>query len=216
MKLDVFDAKGSPDWRKFALVADRTRSGSPRPGTACRWRSCWARCKEISRDVEDRYHRLSEMPTDVCPEGKLTREIARDPRYACPSGSWCWRSSRSIFDVGEASKEIASLLVFLVKVAPGRRGDPDRRHAAAVRGRHRARSPSSSPRSATTTRSGSGCVPRAGRSPSCASAPGPTPRAWTRPRCCRSTRASGSCAAPRTPRRPSGPTSPTGRTPSGS
>jgi hypothetical protein len=40
VKLDVFDAAGKPDWRKFALVATRAHSGLPPPVTACRRRSC--------------------------------------------------------------------------------------------------------------------------------------------------------------------------------
>ena len=61
--------------------------------------------------------------------------------------------------------------MFLVKVAPGAGvillGATQRRPGSAP-----GRSPSSSPASATTSRSGSGCAPRAGRCRSCASAPG--------------------------------------------
>jgi hypothetical protein len=119
VKLDVFDAKGSPDWRKFALVADScafgltpTRQGLP-PEIFLRT------LENVKADVQDRYNRLSELPPDVCPEGKLTREIARDPRYRMPVRVLVLDEFQEWFDLGEISKDIAALLVFLLKVAPG-------------------------------------------------------------------------------------------------
>ncbi len=67
VKLDVFDVKGSPDWRKFALVADScafgltpTRDG-PAAGDLRRHPG-----RRSRRDVQDRYDRLSELPTRTC------------------------------------------------------------------------------------------------------------------------------------------------------
>ncbi|MEV4511360.1 cell division protein FtsK [Dactylosporangium sp. NPDC049525] len=118
VKLTVFDGKGSPDWRKFALVADRcgfglamTRDGDP-------VELFLEALREIKADVQARYQRLSELPASVCPEGKLTREISRDPRYGMPVRLVVIDEFQEYFDLGDASKEIASLLVFLVKVAP--------------------------------------------------------------------------------------------------
>ena len=119
VKLSVFDAKGSPDWRKFALIADRCAFGLTPTRDGLPVEILLDTLQEIRRDVEDRYHRLSEMPTDVCPEGKLTREIARNPRYRMPVRVVVLEEFQEYFDIGEASKEIASLLVFLIKVAPG-------------------------------------------------------------------------------------------------
>jgi hypothetical protein len=119
VKLDVFDFKGSPDWRRFSLVADScafgltpTRDGLPLEIFA-------ETLAGIKRDVQDRYQRLSELPPEVCPEGKLTRQIARDPRYKMPVRVLVLDEFQEVFDLGEASKEIAQLLVFLLKVAPG-------------------------------------------------------------------------------------------------
>ena len=119
VKLSVFDAKGSPDWRKFALVADRCAFGLTPTRDGLPVEILMETLTEIRRDVEDRYHRLSEMPVSVCPEGKLTREIARDPRYNMPVRVIVLEEFQEYFDVGKASADIASLLVFLVKVAPG-------------------------------------------------------------------------------------------------
>ena len=70
--------------------------------------------------MQDRYHRLSELPPDVCPEGKLTREIARDPRYRMPVRVLVLDEFQEFFDLGrDVARRSPSLLVFLVKVAPG-------------------------------------------------------------------------------------------------
>ncbi|GIE96683.1 cell division protein FtsK [Paractinoplanes rishiriensis] len=118
VKITVFDGGGKPDWRKFALVADRcafglamTRDGDPAEIVL-------EALREIKADVQDRYERLSKLPVDVCPEGKLTREIARDPKYKMPVRIVLLDEFQEYFDLGDTSKEIASLLVYLVKVAP--------------------------------------------------------------------------------------------------
>ncbi|SNY58208.1 cell division protein FtsK [Paractinoplanes atraurantiacus] len=118
VKLTVFDGSGKPDWRKFALVADRyafglamTRDGDPAEIVV-------EALREIKADVQDRYERLSKLPVDICPEGKLTRQIARDPKYAMPVRVVLMDEFQEYFDLGEISKEIATLLVYLVKVAP--------------------------------------------------------------------------------------------------
>ena len=53
------------------------------------------------------------------PEGKLTREIARDPRYNMPVRVLLLEEFQEYLELGEISKDIAALLVFLVKVCPG-------------------------------------------------------------------------------------------------
>jgi S-DNA-T family DNA segregation ATPase FtsK/SpoIIIE len=118
VKLTVLDGGGKPDWGKFALVADRcsfglamTRAGDPAEIVV-------EALREIKADVQDRYERLSALPVDVCPEGKLTREIARDPKYKMPVRFVVLDEFQEYFDLGDTSKEIASLLVYLVKVAP--------------------------------------------------------------------------------------------------
>jgi S-DNA-T family DNA segregation ATPase FtsK/SpoIIIE len=120
VKLTVFDASGKPDWRKFSLVADRfgfglavTRDGDPAE-------MLLEALREIKADVQDRYQRLSELPVTICPEGKLTREIARDPKYRMPFRLIILDEFQEYL-VGadkEVNKEIAALLVYLVKVAP--------------------------------------------------------------------------------------------------
>lgn len=59
------------------------------------------------------------MPVEQCPEGKLTRDLARNPAAEMPVRLVIIDEVQEYFDLDERSKEIASLLVYLVKVAPG-------------------------------------------------------------------------------------------------
>ncbi len=117
--MDVFDFKGSPDWRKFALIADSCAFGLTPSRAGLPLQIFGDTLEAIKDDVQDRYHRLSELPADVCPEGKLTREIARDKRFRMPVRVLVLEEFQEVYDLGEQSKEIASLLTYLVKVAPG-------------------------------------------------------------------------------------------------
>jgi hypothetical protein len=121
-KLSVFDGKGSPDWRKFAMVADSCAFGLTPTKDGLPPEILRDTLVEIRDDVYDRYNRLSELEatrSDLCPEGKLTREIARDPRFRMPVRLLVIDEVQEYFDLGEISKEIAALLVFMAKVAPG-------------------------------------------------------------------------------------------------
>jgi DNA segregation ATPase FtsK/SpoIIIE, S-DNA-T family len=119
VQMDTFDGKGSPDWRKFALVSDSYAFGLTPTREGLPPEILLARLELARADVQDRYHRLSEMDPKICPEGKLTREIARDPRFGMPVRAMFIDEIQEYFDLGEISKDIANLLVFLVKVAPG-------------------------------------------------------------------------------------------------
>jgi hypothetical protein len=118
VRLDVFDPSGKPDWRKFALVADSfafgltpTREGMPAE-------IFLATLEKLKKDVQDRYNRLSKLPPSVCPEGKLTRQIARDPDFGMPVRGVFLDEFHEWFDLGEISKDIAGNLVYVAKVAP--------------------------------------------------------------------------------------------------
>lgn len=121
VRLSVFDGAGKPDMRKFALVAytygfgllpDRVQ-GDPIENLR-------ATLRKAKREVLLRNIRLSELPTSVCPEGKLTRDIARDPRYGMPVWVITLDEFQEFLKTGdeEVDLEIADLLLFLVKVGP--------------------------------------------------------------------------------------------------
>jgi hypothetical protein len=117
-RLDVFDCSGKPDWRKFALVADSCAFGLTPTRAGLPPEIFLATLERIRADVEDRYHRLSALPTSVCPEGKLTRELARDPEMGMPVRVLILDEFQEWFTLGPISARIAELLVYLSKVAP--------------------------------------------------------------------------------------------------
>jgi len=119
VKLDVFDGKGSPDWRKFALVADSSAFGLTPTRDGLPPEILLDTLNRLKADVQDRYHRLSELDPAICPEGKLTREIARNPRFGMPVRMVILDEFQEYYDLGDISKEIAALITFMVKVAPG-------------------------------------------------------------------------------------------------
>lgn len=121
VRISVFDAKGSPDWRKFALIAytfgfgmlpDRIQ-GDP-------IETLRATLRAAKREVQERNIRLSELPTDVCPEGKLTRDIARNKRYRMPVWLIVLDEFQDYLNTGDedVDREIAELCVFLIKQGP--------------------------------------------------------------------------------------------------
>jgi hypothetical protein len=119
VRLSVFDFKGSPDWRKFALVADRYAFGLTPTRDGLPLQIFGDTLTEIKADVQDRYERLSGMDPAVCPEGKLTREIARNPKYGMPVRLVILEEFQEAYELGRDSLEVAKLLTYLIKVAPG-------------------------------------------------------------------------------------------------
>jgi hypothetical protein len=121
VKLIIADGKNSPDWRKFTLVAHRmifgtapNRDGDPVERLI---EALW----EIRRHIEAVNETLSQLPVDVCPEGKLTRELARDPRYPLLR-VWMlvMEEFQTYFELEDQdkNKEIAGLLAFILAVGP--------------------------------------------------------------------------------------------------
>jgi len=120
VRITVADGGGKPDWRKFEAIADRavfglapTRDGDP-------VEILIDTLREIRSDVQARYLALSDLPPDVIPEGKLTREISRDPKYGMPVRLLLLDEFQEWFATGNpaADSEIAALLVYLIRVAP--------------------------------------------------------------------------------------------------
>jgi hypothetical protein len=114
----VFDPSGKPDWRKFALVADSCAFGLTPTRDGVPAEIFLAALERMKKDVQDRYNYLSKLPASVCPEGKLTRRISRDPDYGMPVRALFLDEFQEWFDLGEASKDIAANLVYIAKVAP--------------------------------------------------------------------------------------------------
>ena len=82
VKLIVVDGKNSPDWAKFRLVAHRIIFGThPSPNDDDPVGHLLAVLDEMLAHIERVNQILATLPVAVCPEGKLTEELARDPRY---------------------------------------------------------------------------------------------------------------------------------------
>ncbi|NUK08658.1 cell division protein FtsK [Streptomyces lunaelactis] len=118
VRLYVFDGKASPDWRKFAKVAHRIAFGIVPKNGFDPVVHLLTSLRELKADVEDRYHRLSELPLHICPEGKLTPEISRDKKLNMPLTLFVVDEVQEYLQHPEHGKEILSLLVYLARVAP--------------------------------------------------------------------------------------------------
>ncbi|OEJ26827.1 cell division protein FtsK [Streptomyces agglomeratus] len=118
VRLIVFDGKASPDWRAFAKVAHRIGFGIvPRNGVDP-VEQLVAALMELKADVEDRYHRLSELPLHICPEGKLTPEISRDKKLNMPLTLVVVDEVQEYLQHPVHGKTVLELLVYLARVAP--------------------------------------------------------------------------------------------------
>ncbi|MBL7486654.1 cell division protein FtsK [Frankia sp. AgB1.9] len=120
VRITVADGGGKPDWRKFDAIADRTVFGLAPTREGDPTEILIDTLREIRADVQARYLALSDLPPDLVPEGKLTRDIARDPKYGMPVRMLLLDEFQEFFATGNstADTEIATLLVYLIRVAP--------------------------------------------------------------------------------------------------
>lgn len=82
VRIVVVDGKNSPDWMKFRLVAHRIIFGThPNPNDPDPVANLVAVLDEVLAHIDRVNQTLASLPVSVCPEGKLTEELARDPRY---------------------------------------------------------------------------------------------------------------------------------------
>jgi S-DNA-T family DNA segregation ATPase FtsK/SpoIIIE len=82
VKLIVVDGKNSPDWLKFKLIAHRIVFGThPNPNDSDPIGRLLSILDEVLAHIDKVNTQLAALPVSVCPEGKLTEELARDPRY---------------------------------------------------------------------------------------------------------------------------------------
>ena len=120
VRLYIYDFKGGADWISFARIAHRFQVGNrPDPETGVDpIRALLDDMKELQEEIDERYRTLRRLPTEVCPEGKLTEEIARDPRYGIPQILVAIDEIQRSFEHPDLGKEIEEVLTDLVKVGP--------------------------------------------------------------------------------------------------
>ncbi|MFC9694669.1 cell division protein FtsK [Kribbella sp. NPDC056951] len=82
VKLIIADGKNSPDWLAFKKVAHRTVFGThPNPNDNNPIERLNAVLDEVLAHIDKVNSILTSLPVAMCPDGKLTKELARDPRY---------------------------------------------------------------------------------------------------------------------------------------
>jgi hypothetical protein len=82
VKILIADGKKSPDYDKFRLVAHRMVIGdAPNPRDNDPVTHFIDMLDEILDHIAEVNDVLSSLPPALCPEGKLTEELARNPRY---------------------------------------------------------------------------------------------------------------------------------------
>lgn len=78
VRITIADGKNSPDWKPFRLVAHRMVFGIvPNAQDSDPVDNLLQALREIMRHIERVNDFLSGLPLSECPEGKLTRELAR-------------------------------------------------------------------------------------------------------------------------------------------
>ncbi|WP_327008537.1 cell division protein FtsK [Dactylosporangium sp. NBC_01737] len=120
-KLFIVDGKNSPDWRKFALVAERMIYGVAANRDGDPVDDLLGVLRLFVKHIEAVNDQLSTLPISECPEGKLTEQLARDPRYP---DLRVWVLVMEEFQVyfetvdQEANKEVAQLLARILAQGP--------------------------------------------------------------------------------------------------
>ena len=120
-KLFIVDGKNSPDWRKFALVAEDMVFGTHPSRDGDPVERLLNLLRRVKAHIQAVNEILSGLPVEQCPEGKLTRDLARDRRYP---ELRVWMLVMEEFQVyyelddKDASTEVAELLSFIMAVGP--------------------------------------------------------------------------------------------------
>lgn len=121
-RIIIADGKNSPDWDKFRLVAHRIIFGThPNPRDHNPVDHLLDALREVLKHIDKVNEVLSGLPVDVCPEGKLTPELARDARFP---DLRVWLLVMEEFQVyfetedQEVNKEVAGMLSRILATGP--------------------------------------------------------------------------------------------------
>lgn len=120
VKLMVFDQKGSPDWTPFEHVADRIFYGDRAdPETGVHPLAALRDTVDaLLAEVDRRNRLLRTLPKEVCPEGKLTEELARTPGLGLELIVLVIDEVQRGFGSKEFKDQLEQDLTDLVKVGP--------------------------------------------------------------------------------------------------
>lgn len=120
VKLMVFDQKGSPDWTPFEHVADRLFYGDRAdPETGVHPLAALRdTVNDLLAEVDRRNRLLRTLPKEICPEGKLTEELARTAGLGLELIVLVIDEVQRGFGSKEFKDELDQGLTDLVKVGP--------------------------------------------------------------------------------------------------
>lgn len=118
VRLFVYDGKGSPDWKAFEKVAYRCGFGLVLGPDGDPAQHMLDALLELKADVESRYQRLRELPVSVCPEGKLTEQLARSRPMRMPVTVVIVDEVQEYILHPTLGKDIAEVMTYLARVAP--------------------------------------------------------------------------------------------------
>lgn len=114
VRLLVFNGKGDAAWRPFEQVAHVYGSGIRDDVVEL----LVASLRELVGDMNSRFERMSQLPTDACPDAKLTPALARNRRLKMPLTVVAMDEIQRYLEHEVHGADILALLTDLVKVGP--------------------------------------------------------------------------------------------------
>ncbi|MEZ5412059.1 MAG: FtsK/SpoIIIE domain-containing protein [Acidimicrobiales bacterium] len=114
VRLVIYNLKGGVDFAALKAVAHRYTAGD-RPD---HMRAMLTDLKGIQREMRRRYDLLETLPVDVCPEGKLTRELASKRSLGLFPIVAAFDECQIALEHPELGKELEAVITDLVKRGP--------------------------------------------------------------------------------------------------
>ncbi|MET9264135.1 cell division protein FtsK [Amycolatopsis sp. NPDC004079] len=114
VRLYIFNGKGDAAWRPFERLAHVYGSGVRDEVVGLLVSSL----RELVADMNARFERMATLPTDVCPDAKLTPALARNRRLNMPLTMLAMDEVQRYLEHPEHGDEILALLTDLAKVGP--------------------------------------------------------------------------------------------------
>lgn len=113
-QVHVWDGKGGKDARAAEVAAHRFGRGDA-PATVARFADS---LEDLERETQRRFDVLGDLDDEVCPEGKVTPAITRDPAMGMPLVLLWIDEGQVYLEDEENGKRILKSLTYLAKKAP--------------------------------------------------------------------------------------------------
>ncbi|MEV6036070.1 hypothetical protein AB0L65_33285 [Nonomuraea sp. NPDC052116] len=112
--LIVFDGKGGKDWKAFEQVAYRYGSGVRTVIVELLLETL----RELKAEMDRRYEVLQDLPDDICPEGKITPALSRNPTMNMQPILVCIDEFQRYLENGTFGEAIKEVIDDIVKTGP--------------------------------------------------------------------------------------------------